>query len=435
MFPLPRGFDRKRLDARQSLFTLPRGLEREQQDTGQFLFPCMFEERKILGDTGSTAVLSAERSEADKTAVADDRSKTLRSGFAEVVGEQDRRRSFGKSPNSRLSRQPNGLSSSHLQGRDTSIMCFEHFVGIDVAKAKLDVAVGCDSATTQFENDEQGLQELLKLLPAAETCLIVVEATGGYERRLVIQLVDAGHVVAVVNPRQVRDFAKALGILAKTDKIDARVIAKFGQLVRPRAVDKTHEKQGELDQLVTRRRQLIVARSAEKNRQTQATSVFVRRSIQKSIDHINKDIRRIDAEITRLVQSDDDWKSKAELLNGVPGVGEVTATTLIAELPELGKLNRQEISALVGIVPFNRDSGTIRGRRSIFGGRRAVRSVLYMAALSARRCNPVIAKFADRLKKEGKLPKVILVACMRKLLVILNTIVKTNSPWKNPLTT
>ncbi len=215
----------------------------------------------------------------------------------------------------------------------------------------------------------------------------------------------------------------------KTDAIDARVIARFGDQVRPRAIPKLHEKQAELDELVTRRRQLITLQTAEKNRTATAMSKVVKKSLQKNLKRIAQDIKAINEEIARLVQSDDDWKDKAELLMSVPGVGDVTANTLIAEVPELGQLNRQKISALVGVAPFNRDSGQFRGRRSIFGGRRAVRSALYMAALTARRSNPVIREFAQRLEAQGKRPKVILVACMRKLLVILNTMVKTNTHW------
>jgi len=277
-----------------------------------------------------------------------------------------------------------------------------------------------NSMSLDYLNEASGHQQLLKQLPSPGTCLIVFEATGGYESPAVLELVDANHIVCVVNPRQVRDFARAHGILAQTDKIDACVIARFGKEVRPRAVEKTHEKQQELDQLVTRRRQLIVTRTAEKNRQATATSKVVRKSLQHSLDRLNKDIRKISAEISKLVKSDDEWKGKAEILESAPGFGEVTAATLIAELPELGRLNRQEISALVGVAPFNRDSGTLRGRRTVFGGGRAVRNVLYMAALCARRFNPVIATFANRIQSQGKKPKVIIFACMRKLLVIRN---------------
>lgn len=265
----------------------------------------------IEGETCSN-VLSAERSEADRTLDSGGRSIALGPSVAEDVGELDRRQIFGISPNSRLSRGK--APSSYLQGRDTSKMSFEHFIGIDIAKAKFDVALGTESKVLQFNNDSTGHAQLSEHLPVPGSCLIVMEATGGYEKSLAVSLVDQGHVVAVVNPRQVRDFAKAVNILAKTDKIDARVIAKFGQLVRPRAVAFANEKQDELDQLVTRRRQLIGTRTAEKNRQGQATSKVVRKSIQQILDALNRDIRRIDAEIAKLVQSNDDWKPDSKSL-------------------------------------------------------------------------------------------------------------------------
>jgi transposase len=379
--------------------------------------------------------LAAERSEAANALAAGDRSSTLGTTVGVSVGELDRRRRFGTSPNSRQSRCKSRSSSSHLQGRDTSKMNFQHFFGIDVSKATLDFAQSSDVPVKRFSNDDQGHQELLKQLPPVGTCLIVLEATGGLEKGVVFQLVEAGHVVAVVNPRQVRDFAKALGILAKTDKIDAQVIARFGEQVRPRSIAKIHEKQDELDQLVTRRRQLLTTRTAEKNRKEIASSRVVRTSIQQSLNYLGKEILGIEKEISRLVNSDDQWKGKAEILTSAPGIGEVTSATLIAELPELGELNRQEIAALVGLVPFNRDSGTMRGKRTIFGGRESVRSVLYMATLAAQRFNPVIAQFSERLKSKGKAPKVVIVACMRKLLILLNTMVKNNTPWKNVQTT
>ena len=377
----------------------------------------------------NAVVVAAERSGAATTMAADDRSIPLRSGQAETVGELDRRRSFETSPNSRQSRRTAMTSRSYLQGRDTSQMELAPVIGIDISKSKLAVADCPKSFVDRFDNDASDHLELLKKLPAAESYLVVLEAIGGYEKHVVLKLVNAGYLVSVVNPRQVRNFAKALGIPAKTDRINARLIAHFGQQVRLRAIVQFHEKQDELDQLVTRRRQLIASRTAEKNRTGTATSKVICKSLQKIVDQLSKEIRRIDAEIARLVKSDDEWKGRAELLQSAPGVGEITATTLIAEVPELGQLNRQKISALVGVAPFNRDSGQFCGRRTIFGGRCAVRSVLYMAALAARRCNPVIRAFADRLEAQGKLPKVILVACMRKLLVILNTMVKTNAHW------
>lgn len=260
---------------------------------------------------------------------------------------------------------------------------------------------------------------------------MVVEATGGYERQLVAELAAAGHHVSVVNPRQVRDYARSRGILAKTDRIDARVIALFGQHVHPRPLAEVHEKQGELSQFVTRRRQLVELRTAEMNRREAPVSKEVRKSIQFVIDTLNKELKRVDQAILALVESDDDWKGKSDVLQSTPGVGQTTAATLLSDLPELGRLSRAKIAALVGVAPLNRDSGTMRGKRSIWGGRATVRSALYMATLSAQRYNPIIKTFAERLAARGKPKKQIIVACMRKLLVILNTMLKTNTPW-NP---
>jgi transposase len=261
--------------------------------------------------------------------------------------------------------------------------------------------------------------------------LIVIEATGGYERRLVAELLDAGHRVAVVNPRQVRDFAKAFGILAKTDRLDAAVLASFAEKVRPRANAPHAEKQAELQQLVARRRQLVDLRTAESNRLETITVKAVRKDVQQVVDHLNKHLRKIEQEILAAIESDDDWHDKMKILTSTPGIGVTSAATILAELPELGQANRQKVSALVGVAPYANDSGTRRGKRSIRGGRATLRCGLYMAALSASRCNPVIKAFAERLKAQGKPAKVVLTACLRKLLVILNTMLKTNSPW-NP---
>lgn len=309
---------------------------------------------------------------------------------------------------------------------------YHAFVGIDVAKRSLEVCIQPQGKPFMLDYDLQGLRQLLDQLPEPGTCLVVVESTGGYHRRLVAELVDAGHHAAVANPRQVRDFAKGHGILAKTDRIDAVVIARFAQQVRPRVVPPSHEKQAELQQLVTRRRQLVALRTAEKNRLETTTVPSVRKSIRRVLDLLNKQIEKIEKEILDSLESDHDWKGKADLLRSVPGVGPATIASLLAELPELGLLNRQEVAALVGVAPFNRDSGQFRGRRMIWGGRADVRSTLYMAALSARRCNPVIRNFARRLEEAGKPLKVVLVACMRKLLVILNTLVKNQLPWSVP---
>jgi len=307
---------------------------------------------------------------------------------------------------------------------------FTSFVGIDVAKHSFDVCLVPDDKTMSLTYDDPGLTELRRHLPPPDACLVVVEATGGYERRLVADLIDAGYQVAVANPRHVHHFGLSLGKIAKTDRLDARVIALFGQHVRPRTVAKTEKKQQELEQLVLRRRQLVDLRTAESNRLETCSAAVVRKSLRQSIDRLSTDITRIEKAILTSVESDDEWRAKAEILGSTPGVGMTTAATLIAELPELGQLNRQEISALVGLAPFNQDSGRFRGKRSIAGGRKTVRNVLYMAAISARRCNPAIRAFAQRLEAAGKPFKVVITACMRKLLTTLNTMLRTNSHWK-----
>jgi len=307
---------------------------------------------------------------------------------------------------------------------------FETFVGVDIAKDSLDVCFLDTEKRFTITNNQTGFQKLLKELPRVGDCLVVVEATGGYQHEMVAELIAAGHQVAVVNPRQVRDFARGLGILAKTDRLDAEVIARFGQQANPRTTQKMPEKQEELQQLVVRRRQLIDLRTAENNRLPLARSKSVIKSIRSMVEQLQKKIRQIEKEITNLVESDEQLQCQATLMESVPGVGAVTAASLLAELPELGRLNRQEIAALVGLAPFNRDSGKFHGRRSIWGGRATVRKSLYMAAMTARRCNPVIKEFAQRLEATGKPFKVVLTACMRKLLVILNTMVKNNAAWK-----
>jgi transposase len=302
-------------------------------------------------------------------------------------------------------------------------------IGVDVAKATLDLHLLPAGQEHHLPNTHAGHEQLRKLLPSPEACLIVLEATGGYERQLVADLMDAGYRVAVINPKRARDFAKALGLLAKTDRIDARVLALFAQKVQPVPSEKTPEKQAEIQQLVARRRQLIDLRTQESNRWELTHVKLARKSIQAVINTLERQIRDIEKAIEALVEADEDWRHKAQLIESVPGLGPVTAATVLADVPELGKLNRQQISALVGLAPYNRDSGPLKGKRSISGGRKYVRSVLYMAALSATRFNPVIKAFAQRLAQHGKPFRVVLTACMRKLLVILNSIVKSHRPW------
>jgi transposase len=304
------------------------------------------------------------------------------------------------------------------------------FVGIDVSKEKLDVCVLPGGKLHAFANDEPGIKDLVALLRPLEPAAMVIESTGGYERPALFAMQDAELRVTLVNPRQVRDFAKGIGQLAKTDRIDAAVLAKFAQLIAPEPTEKTSEKQRELQALVTRRRQLLAHRVAEQNRSQQTSDKFIRKSLQGMIKTLDQQIRKIEERIAKSLQSDDEWKAKLDILQSTPGVGSTTGMTLLAELPELGTLNRQQIAALAGVAPYPRDSGKHRGTRSTWGGRRSLRSVLYMAALTARRCNPIIRAFAARLNAAGKSFKAIQVACIRKLLVILNTMLKTNTSWK-----
>lgn len=249
-------------------------------------------------------------------------------------------------------------------------------VGIDVAKHSLDVYLASEDRCFAVKNSTAGFRELLDKLPAAGSCLVVIEATGGYQSRVVGALVAAGQRVAVVNPRQVRDFARSLGVLAKTDRLDARMIARFGETVRPRTVEVGSEKQAELRELVTRRRQLVELRTAEQNRLETTLTKVVRKNVRHLLEQLDKQIRQLEEAIGQLVENEPELASKAALLRAVPGVGPVTVTSLLVDLPELGRLDRQEVAALVGVAPFNRDSGKFHGRRRISGGRSAVRSVL-----------------------------------------------------------
>ena len=311
------------------------------------------------------------------------------------------------------------------------------WVGLDISKDSLDVGTTSEPVALKVKkvpNNKTGFTQLLKALPPAEQAAVVLEATGGYERAVVCALLDAGYRVAVVNPKRVRDFAKALGLFAKTDRIDAVVIARFGQLAQPRWTEARSTEQTELAELVVRRRQLVELRTMESNRLKQTVNKVAKKSISRLLKILDSQIKSLEAEITRLIESDDDWRAKSELLQTAPGIADKTSATMLAELPELGQLNRSEIAALVGVAPFNDDSGKHHGQRRIAGGRASVRNVLYMATMSAMRASPVIKAFALRLRSNSvhpKAPKEIIVACMRKFLVILNTMLKNKSPW-NP---
>lgn len=307
------------------------------------------------------------------------------------------------------------------------------WVGIDVAKATLDLHINPSGVTCQLANDAAGYRAILQKLPAAGECLVVLEATGGYERALVAELFEVGHLVAVMNPKRIRDFAKALGTFAKTDRLDARVLALFAEKMQPPAAEKPHPNQIALQELVGRRRQLIELRTIESNRLQTTLSPLSQRSIKAVLKLLDKQIKQIEAEIAQLVEADDHWRHQAKLIQSIPGLGVVTAATLVADLPEIGRLNQKQIALLAGLAPLNCDSGQSQGKRSIHGGRQSIRNVLYMATVTAKRFNPVIKAFAARLEKAGKPFKVIMTACMRKLLTIANSLVKSNTLWTNPL--
>lgn len=301
------------------------------------------------------------------------------------------------------------------------------FVGIDVSKATLDVSV-CEGESWSCSNDGEGHAELEQRLVRLAPALVVLEATGGYERPVVAALALARLPVVVANPRQVREFARATGRLAKTDRIDAQVIAHFGQALRPQARPLGDEATRELAELVQRRRQVVGMMVAERNR-LQGASPRIEASIRKVLTLLRQQLDEIDNDLGDHIDRSPELKPRADLLKTIPGVGDVTARTLVAELPELGRLGDKQIAALVGVAPFNHDSGRMRGRRAIWGGRACVRSVVYMAALTASQYNPTLRTFYKRLRLAGKPPKVALTAVMRKLLVIANAILRSSSPW------
>jgi transposase len=303
------------------------------------------------------------------------------------------------------------------------------FVGIDVSKATLDVAVRPSGESFQVEHTEASANALAERLLLLAPDRVVMESTGGMEVLAASVLAAKGLPVVVANPRHVRDFAKAAGKLAKTDRIDAEAIAHFAEAMKPEIRPLPSKEARALESLLQRRRQLVEMRTAEKNRLFIAYDDALD-SVQVVLDVLNRQIEEVEAKIAKRLKQNKVWREKDNLLRSVPGVGAVLAMTLLADLPELGSLNRRQIASLVGVAPLNRDSGRMRGTRRIWGGRAVVRTVLYMAAVSAATHNPVIRDFKERLKKAGKKPKVILTACMRKLLTILNAMVRTGQPWR-----
>jgi transposase len=302
------------------------------------------------------------------------------------------------------------------------------FIGIDVSKKELEVALRPMGARSVFSNDEDGIALLVNFVRSFSPTLVVLEATGGLETGAVGALAAKGCPVVVVNPRQARDFAKATGKLAKTDSIDAHVLAHFADAVRPEVRTLKDVEAQNLDALNTRRRQIVEMLTAEKNRLLMSPS-WTRKDIKSHIDWLEKCLHKVNKEMDKLLKKSPVWREKDNILQSTPGVGPVLSITLLADLPELGMLNGKQIAALVGVAPMNRDSGMFKGRRAIWGGRAGIRSILYMSAMSAIRFNPVIKVFYQRLRAAGKVHKVALTACMRKLLVILNAMLRNGNYW------
>lgn len=300
--------------------------------------------------------------------------------------------------------------------------------GIDVSKQRLDVAIRPTGEVQNFSNDSDGIARLVEWLSTHTVSLVVVEATGGQQDAVVGELAAACLPVAVVNPRQVRDFAKAIGRLAKTDGIDAAVLAQFGEALKPEPRPLPSPEAAELSALLARRRQLVEMLVMEKNRLASAPK-RLRASLEGHIRYLNKELKDVDKDLHGTLRESSIWRAKDDLLQSVPGIGPTMSCTLLGELPELGKLGRRQIAALVGVAPFNSDSGKHKGKRRIWGGRATVRTMLYMATLAAIRFNPDIRDFYKRLCTAGKPKKVAIVACMRKLLTVLNAMLRDNAAW------
>lgn len=358
---------------------------------------------------------------------------------AQAVTELDPPRLKQPNPNSRQNRRrvSHKTSSSHQQDRALFVSNLSSqdqlpCVGVDVASEKFDVCLNPQQAQVlTFANDPDGVNDFVMKLPAPGSCVVILESTGHYHKALVSSLCQVGHLVSVVNPRQVKDFAKGMNLNMKTDKIDARKLALFGWHVQPRLFEKAPEKQAELRELIVRRRQLLDYQTAEKNRYPSLESRHVRYTAQQLLKTLRVQIEELDAEVQRLIDSDDDFVAKAGILTSIPGVARNTAAAIIAELPELGQLNREQIAALVGVAPYNNDSGKFQGQRTIRGGRKDLRSSLFMAAHNARMRSPSLKAFYQRLRERGKPYRKVMVAVIRKLLIIMNTMLKTKTHDQN----
>ena len=304
------------------------------------------------------------------------------------------------------------------------------FIGVDIAKDSFEFVAYGDDRHFNMSNDETGIRQAVEQIQKLSPELLVLEATGGYELPLVAALSIAKLPVVVINPRQVRDFAKATGHLAKTDAIDAAVLSQFAAVIKPDLRPIADADMLLLKEVVSRRQQLVEMLVAERNRMGMAHNPSVKADILAHIDWLRKRLNETDGELRRQIKGSPVWKAKDDLLRTVPGVGPMTSAALLANLPELGRLNRHQIAALVGVAPFNRDSGMMRGKRAVWGGRSSLKATLYMAALSAAKWNPAIKTFYERLCASGKPKKVALTACMRKLLIVLNSMIKNNTAWR-----
>jgi len=391
--------------------------------------PCMF--NPMSNESNVQGRVRAVRSVATSRANATAGPRPIAPRSTTTVAEQGPGRHRASSPEQPT--EPLPPARSHSQGRErrmaTDRLTRSLLVGIDVAKDKLDLARSDVDDLLTMTNDPPGIKQVVQLMRRIRATLIVIEATGGLEQPLLDALLEAALPVARVNPGQVRHLAKALGILAKTDAIDARVLVAFAAHAEPRLAEKRSKTRVELEALITCRRQLIQVRTEQTNRRATTRSKPALRAIDAVRKAIDKQIDALDEQIRQLIDSDDDLRGLDQLLRTVPGVGDVLSATLLAELTELGTTDRRQIGALVGVAPFNRDSGRFKGKRAIRGGRASVRAVLYMATLAAIRFNPVIRRFAQRLEAAGKLPKVVITACMRKLLTILNAMLRDRLEW------
>jgi transposase len=305
------------------------------------------------------------------------------------------------------------------------------YVGADISKDSLDIAVFDSNQKWRFDNNSPGIRQAVKKFKSLETILVVFESTGGLELSFWQALTEAGINAAPVNPRQIRDFAKAKGRLAKTDTIDAQTIAHYGQAMQPRT--QRFPDTQDLKELMSRRMQIVQMITAEKNRLKSARKTDVKQDIKIHIEWLESRLDNVDKELRKTINEDPALQAKDKLLQSTPGVGPTLSATLLTQLPELGMLNRRQVAALVGVAPLNRDSGLMKGKRAVWGGRGRVRNALYMATLVATRYNPVIGPFYQRLCAEGKVKKLALIACMRKLLIILNSMLKYHSPWNSQI--